>query len=230
MSKNLIGKKFGEYTVLDSTLTYTKAGNPRTHLKVRCSCGEVYERERSNVVKSKHPMCHFCRSGEWDVTTGSGHPRYRTWRGMVNRCYLQTAQHYSRYGGRGIKVCGRWLGVRKFGETASIDGFRNFCADMGPKPTKSHSIDRKDNDGPYSPENCRWATPEEQSGNKVETTLVTLAGWTHSLHKWAALTGVPSNNVYSRLRKGIPPKEALLDVIAKFSPDADQVDADATGG
>lgn len=91
------------------------------------------------------------------------HKLYSTHRGMKERCYNPRNKRYEHYGGRGITVCDRWLGIY---------GFSNFIEDMGDKPSPSHTLDRIDNNKGYSPENCRWATYHQQAANKCNSNKV----------------------------------------------------------
>ena len=79
---------------------------------------------------------------------------YNIWANMKDRCFNPNSCNFPKYGGRGITVCDRWL------------SFENFIADMGFRPSESHSIERKSNDGDYTPDNCVWATPMEQQRNR----------------------------------------------------------------
>lgn len=113
---------------------------------------------KQHNVKIPTLGCHlrqgFCA---WPRIVEKGlrkHPLYPTWRGMRARCYNKGSTGYARYGGRGIKVCGRW------------NDFEAFLKDMGDPPSDQHSLDRIDVNGDYTPENCRWASWSLQMHNR----------------------------------------------------------------
>jgi len=124
-----------------------------------CRCGEEFRARTDSIKNGSTTSCGCVQrslTAERSITHNlSKHPLYKTWGNMKRRCYNKNREDYDNYGGRGIKVCDRWL-----------DSFPNFLSDMGVKPSKSHSLDRKENDGDYTPENCRWATKEEQTLNQ----------------------------------------------------------------
>ncbi len=102
-------------------------------------------------------------------------PEHGSWRRMLDRCYRTKSKSWHGYGGRGIKVCERWQ---------RPGGFVQFLSDMGIKPSQIHTLERIDNDGDYTPKNCRWATPKEQMNNRRNNTLVTIQGETHTQAQW----------------------------------------------
>jgi hypothetical protein len=121
---------------------------------------------------------------------------YQAWLGMKSRCYLATRRDYAGYGGRGIRVCDRWLA-----------SFANFLADMGRKPSPSHSLDRyPDVNGDYTPENCRWATATEQSNNrrkpKPRASVLRVDG-DKTAKVVAAEAGLSETTIYNRYRAGV---------------------------
>lgn len=109
---------------------------------------------------------------------------------MKRRCYDPSVAKYKIYGARGITVCDSWR-----------ESFSNFISDMGPRPT-GYSIDRIDNNGPYSPENCRWATALEQGANTRQNRIITYAGRTLHLGEWARLCEVTTQTLWKRLARG----------------------------
>ena len=128
----------------------------------------------------------------------TGTMAYQSWIGMRQRCHNPNAWNYGNYGGRGIQVCERWL-----------ESFENFFADMGERPSKQHSLGRINNDGGYSPDNCRWATQREQTYNTSANTLITYAGKTLNLLDWSRPTGISVKLLRSRCDQGLPPATIL---------------------
>lgn len=116
---------------------------------------------------------------------------------MQTRCFNPRSTAWKDYGGRGITVCARW---RKF---------ENFFADMGPRPTVKHSIDRIDNDGDYEPSNVRWVLPEKQANNTRQNVHVVLGGEELTIAQWARRTGIKAGTIARRVRSGYSPKRAL---------------------
>ena len=125
-------------------------------------------------------------------------PEYRCWQSIRDRCYNPNNRDYAMYGGRGIAVCKRWR------ESSAA-----FLADMGPKPSPEHSIDRIDNDGDYSPENCRWATPAEQARNRKSSRLLTHNGETMTVAEWAERLAIKPGTLSMRLSYGWSVEKAV---------------------
>ena len=119
------------------------------------------------------------------------------WREMKQRCSNPKHKKYPQYGGRGIKVCPEW------------ESFERFYADMGPRPSDSHSIDRIDNDGDYELANCRWSTRSEQQRNKRNNRLMTHQGKTQPLSVWAKEIGINQNTLRYRIQAGWSDERAL---------------------
>lgn len=117
----------------------------------------------------------------------TGTPEYRAWCEMKSRCCNPRRKHYSGYGGRGIRVCASWL-----------HSFEAFFADMGARPSSAHSIERIDNNGDYSPSNCKWATATEQANNRRSTIKVD----GKPLSEVAAESGIKASTLHRRMRYG----------------------------
>lgn len=125
-------------------------------------------------------------------------PEYRAWQTMRLRCTVPTNQAYGNYGGRGITVCERWL-----------ESPANFIADMGPKPSPKHELDRIDNNKGYSPENCRWATRSVNDRNRRSNVLIEFRGETRALVEWCEMLNIPQDTARFRMKNGWSIEDAL---------------------
>lgn len=119
---------------------------------------------------------------------------HSAWTAMRRRCYDPKFIAYPNYGGRGISVCEQW---RESG------GFERFLADMGMPPTAGHTIERRDSNGNYGPDNCRWATQKEQCRNTRATVFLTIGEITQPLWAWAESTGIDYHCIHGRIRRGL---------------------------
>ena len=131
----------------------------------------------------------------------SNTPEHVAWQQMIWRCSNSKLKDWPRYGGRGIKVCERW-----------VQSFSNFLADMGLRPSAGHSVDRfPDKDGNYEPANCRWATPKEQANNRRSNRIVCYHGCLMSLTSAVRLStnGVTRGTAARRLKLGWTVEAAL---------------------
>lgn len=145
--KDFIGFRAGTWTVISEA---GFGGGECMRWNVRCECGLEQVKHSTSILKWKG-RCQ-CTGGRPDTM----HPLYGVWANMKHRCASKKHKSYSIYGGRGITVCERWLG---------IDGLKNFIADVGDRPPGT-TLDRIDPNGNYEPRNVRWATSIEQSRNQ----------------------------------------------------------------
>jgi hypothetical protein len=197
VKRNLAGKKFGKWTVL-------KHMEKRPiYCLCQCECGSEPKIVHNKLLisgESKSCGCYRLERLREAISTHkmSEKPIYRTWIAMASRCNNPNHSAYRDYGGRGIKICERWK------------KFENFYEDMGDKPP-GMTIDRIDNDGDYSPSNCRWVTSKEQSRNKRSNVWVTFNGKTMTVADWARETGLRAEKIRYRLKAGWPTEKVLRD-------------------
>lgn len=136
----------------------------------RCDCGTIKEIPFVNVRGGTAKSCGCLRSKHG----ATGTPEYVAWNAMRARCAATKGRDFESYAARGIAVCERW------------NSFENFLADMGPKPSPSHSLGRRDNDIGYEPGNCRWETPTEQARNTRVSKVWSIKGETFDSCRAAA--------------------------------------------
>jgi len=184
---DLLGRRFGRLLVVG------RAENNK-HNKAcwtcLCDCGSTTAVVGDYLIKGDTASCG-CLWKERVTKHGKSYsPEYEVWKNMIRRCTNPNAQDYPNYGGRGITVCEDWLKLE------------NFCRDMGPRPTRLHSLERSDNDKGYCKENCRWATKKEQNNNRRSSRVFTYNGKTQSLQSWADALEISVSTLWSRVKNG----------------------------
>lgn len=197
-AQDLSGQVFGR-SVAIAPVDVDTSGN--TVWLCVCFCGGLFARNASYLKK---PHRHACGCLGTNASHGLlGSREYWTWQSMLKRCTNPDNPSYPNYGGRGIVVCDSWR-----------QSFVNFYADMGDKPVGA-SIDRIDNNGPYSKENCRWASPAEQANNRrahrryKDAKLIAHNGLALTIAEWARHIGIPDSRLRSRFKDGWSVERAL---------------------
>ncbi len=167
---DLLGKRFLRWT----TLRYIG----KSKWLCRCDCGREFPIRTEHLMNGASSQCRPCGLTKHGFTVNRKQlSTYVIWKGIKYRCSNSKCVEFTRYGGRGIKVCERWK------------KFKNFLADMGTRPS-GKSIHRINNDGDYEPGNCKWATRLEQASNKSDNRWISVNGEKRYIAETARLLGV----------------------------------------
>lgn len=194
---DLTGQRFGRFVVLGFSPT-TIPGKD-TRWECQCDCGNKKTVTRSAL---KYGYTKSCGCMRRELRQNSRHKNkhlYQVWQDMKQRCQNPNNSYYHRYGARGISVCKEW--------SEEYEPFYRWAIEHGYK--QGLQIDRIENDGDYSPENCRWATPKENSNNTSRNRRINLNGESRTRAEWAEITNIPVTTIRSRQERGLTAEEIL---------------------
>ena len=201
--EDLTGRKFGRLTVLSRSDFTGHGKTPKVYYNCLCDCGNTTV-SRSDQLKNgeaKSCGCYWREKASAYMKEHPPQPRYgdsrerihNIWYLMKYRCEDPTSPAYNNYGGRGIKVCEEWGNG-----DAGYFAFKQWAMDNG--YSENLTIDRIDNDGDYSPENCRWVDVYEQANNKRNNHYIEYNGETHTLKQWSDIVGIPYKTLHNRVK------------------------------
>ncbi len=211
LKKDLTGKRFARLTVLSlhGSVQRDETHSDRFWL-CRCDCGNEVRVPTDNLTTGNTRSCGCLQIDglvERRRTHGASRtPEYRAWCQLKRRCLVSDSEDYQLYGGRGIKVCDRWL-----------HSFENFLADIGPRPRPGYSVERENTNGDYEPENCRWATQREQCQNQRRNHVLEVDGERLPIAAWAERFGINPRAIWKRIKRGWPAKAAVSVPLGNFN-------------
>lgn len=195
--QDLTGKRFGRLIVLQRAQNLvSKSGRNYIRWMCQCNCGNICTVLGDNLKYGRTLSCG-CYKKEHLSSLKSTHGQtdsrlYGVWQSMKARCYNAHSTHYDRYGGRGISLCDEWKNsFQTFSDWATQNGYRDGL-----------SIERIDNDGDYTPDNCRWATMKEQANNRESNVRIAYRGEEHTATEWAAIVHISAKTLFSRIYAG----------------------------
>ena len=182
----------------------TKKWGGKSHFYVKCFCGNEKWVTKHNAIRSKSCGCltkqlisnALKTHGETDA------PTWKSWKSMLDRCYLRKHKSWPKYGGAGITVCKRW------------HSYVNFRADMG-KRHEGMTLGRLDHTADYKPGNCSWQTYKQQAADRRSTVWLTFRGLTNHASEWCRITGMSHDTLSRRLELGWPVEKALTQPLRK---------------
>lgn len=187
-----VGQRYGRWVVIEEPF---RDHRDQYRCRCRCDCGVERSPNIYQLASGTSPSCgcltrdRNTKHGQFDA------PEYSVWSSMKTRCLNPKTRQYADYGGRGITICPEWL-----------NDFAQFLADMGPRPentrTREWSLERRDNDGPYCPANCYWATRWQQDNNKRTSRVLEFRGRRLTATQWARELGWSRALICGRLALG----------------------------
>lgn len=196
--KDITGQRFEDLEALN--FEYSKNGV--RYWRFRCKCGREIVVRKSSVTSKNTTGCKECskiKLSNMNKTHGMSRTRlYKEWAGIIQRCNNPKSTSYERYGARGITICKEWMKFETFRDWALSNGYSDEL-----------TIDRKDVNGNYCPENCKWSTTKEQSLNKRNSRKFTYDGKTMTMSEWAKEIGISSSSLFGRLKRGWSIEKAL---------------------
>lgn len=194
---NREGVRYGRLTA--TRFLGVPSGKSKPHWLCGCDCGQQTSVSSSNLATGHVTSCGCFRTEALEARrkySTEDAAEYQVWRGIKQRTSNSPGKNSKWYAN--VTLCDLWE-----------NSFSAFLSDMGPRPSSSHSIERRDPSKGYSPENCYWATPTEQANNRSSNTLLTCEGTTKTLAQWAQASLLPYTTIAARIRRGWDAKSAL---------------------